>query len=151
MRSAFTIVELIIVIGIILILLGIGAYALVGYRTAKQLDTITDSIVAKLEEAKTNSMSGKNGTNFGVAFTSSSYIYWSGVSYVSGSANNVEIPISANFTITSSIPGTDHAVKFAHLTGVPNVSGTTTITNISNASTTDSIVIGPLGDITVIK
>lgn len=150
-RRGFTLVEILVSLAIILLLMGIGAYALIASRTAKQLDTMTDSITAKLEEAKSNAISGKNGTNFGLAFSTTTYVYWSGSSYSPGNANNLTYPVTNGFSITSTIPGTDHAIMFARITGLPNATGSITITSNQNASTTDTITIGTLGDITVVK
>ncbi len=150
-HRAFTILEILITLAIALILLGVSVTTLLNYRTSRELDTITDTIASKLEEARSNAMSGKNGTNFGLAFSTSTYIYWSGSSYFQGAVENTIYPISSNLSITSTISGTDHAVMFARITGLPNVTGTTTITNNFNASTSDSIYIGPNGEITVVK
>ena len=147
-----TIAELVVVIGIFVLLFAIGLTALVNSRTAKQLDVITDSIASKLEEAKTNAMSGKNGANFGLAFSTTTYTYWSGASYNPADTTNNVYTIPGSFIVSSStIPGTYHAIRFARITGTPDVTGSIIISNVSNASTSDTITIGTLGNITVIK
>lgn len=150
-KSGLTVVEIVVALAILAILAGIGMRAFTNARTAKQLDTITDSIATKLEEAKTNAMSGKDGTNFGLAFSTTTYTYWSGTSYSPSAESNNVFPISSNFSLTSTIPGTYHAVRFARITGTPDLTGSIVITSNDNASTTDTITIGALGDITVIK
>ena len=150
--SGLTLIELLVVIGIFVLLFAIGLTALVSSRTAKQLDVITDSIASKLEEAKTNAMSGKNGTNFGLAFSTNTYTYWSGTSYDPANTTNNVYAIPGNFIISSNtIPGTYHALKFARVTGMPDMTGSITISNMSNASIYDTITIGTVGNIIVIK
>ncbi|MEK7609959.1 MAG: prepilin-type N-terminal cleavage/methylation domain-containing protein [Patescibacteria group bacterium] len=151
MKNGFSILEVIIALAILAILAGIGFTAVVSSRTAKQLDIITDSIAAKLEEARTNAVSGKNGTNFGLALNTTAYTYWSGSSYNQSDSSNSVYSVTPGFSITSTIPGTYHAVMFARITGVPDVTGNIIITNNQDTSTTDTIIIGVLGDITVIK
>ncbi|MDQ2933057.1 MAG: prepilin-type N-terminal cleavage/methylation domain-containing protein [bacterium] len=148
-QRAFTLIEILIVLAIILILLGITLVSMRGLQSSRELQTITDSIAAKLEEARTNAMSGKNGVPYGVTFASTSYTYWYGTSYSASSTNNIVLPISSNFVINTTLPS--YTVSFARITGNPSATGTTTITSITNTSTTDSIKIGTYGDITVIK
>jgi prepilin-type N-terminal cleavage/methylation domain-containing protein len=150
-KNGFTLVEILVALTILVILMSIGAYALINTRTAKQLDTTTDSIAAKLEEARTNALSGKSGTNFGLAFSSTTYTYWSGASYTAGTASTITYTIPTGFSLTSTIPGTDHILMFSRITGIASATGNITITHLAQPTFTDTISVGTRGDISVIK
>ncbi len=150
-QAGFSLIEILISLAICVLLLTIGSVAFVNSRSAKQLDTITDSIASKLEEARAAAISGKNGTNFGVAFSSTTYTYWSGSSYSAGATGNIVYPLTSGFSISSTIPGSTFSIRFSRVSGTPSATGTITITKNGSSSTTDSITVGSLGDITVIK
>lgn len=141
--------EILIALSIITVLLTIALNTLINYRNAKKLDTTTDSIAAKIEEAKSNSISGKNGQSYGIAIASSSYTFWYGNTYSSSDPNNIVLTIADNLVLNTTLSG--YNMKFERITGLPSNTGSITITDKNNASTTDSITIGTLGDISVIK
>jgi Tfp pilus assembly major pilin PilA len=143
--------ELIIVIAILAILSAIVTYSFHTVRIKKQLEVTIDSISFKLEEAKTNALAGKNGSNFGVEFDTDSYTYFTGTTYNSSSPNNVLTTIPENLEITTNLGGGATAVVFSRMTGVPQTTGTITVTNINNPSFYSEISIGQLGDINVLK
>jgi prepilin-type N-terminal cleavage/methylation domain-containing protein len=148
----FTLIEIVVSIVIITILLSIGAGAFVSTRKARELETMTDAIVAKLEGAKTDAISGKGGSAFGVKFNSSSYVYFKGSSYDSSGASNITYPLITGYQIVASIPASaDTAIIFARMTGTPVATGTVSISNSASGSKVNVIKIGNLGDITVIK
>ncbi|MEN9912619.1 MAG: hypothetical protein RLY66_27 [Candidatus Parcubacteria bacterium] len=150
--QAFTLVEIIVVIVILTIIFSIGAGTFVNTRKARELETMTDAIAAKLEQAKSEAISGKGGSAFGVKFTSSSYTYFKGGSYSSSGATNMTYPLTDGYQITASIPASsDTAIIFARMTGTPVATGTVSISNSASGSKVNIIRIGNLGDITVIK
>jgi prepilin-type N-terminal cleavage/methylation domain-containing protein len=147
----FSLIEMLIVIGIIALLVGIGVNSFVSARNSKQLDVTLQAVASKLYEAKSSAISGKNGQNFGVKFNSSSYVYFVGSSFNPSDSANVTFQIPSNINMTYTLPGPDYAVIFSRMTGKPQVSGNITLTRTDNASSTQTIVIGTLGDISVIK
>jgi prepilin-type N-terminal cleavage/methylation domain-containing protein len=151
LSRGFSFPELIIVLAIVIILFGMGTFVFISARKDKQLIVETDKIVFRLEEARTNALAGKNGSNFGIKFSTTTYIYFSGNSYNSADTSNITFNIDMNFQATTSLPSSDNTVIFARLNGVPSVTGTTTISEISNPAHFRRIVIGSEGEITVVK
>lgn len=148
-HKGFSLVEMLIVISILMVILAIALYSFTTAKSKKQLEIAVNSIDFKLEEAKTNALAGKNGKNFGIQFSSTTYVYFSGNSYNPSDTTNSSTTIASNLQISTSIAG--DTVIFSRLTGMPQATGTITVTDTSNASNTASVSIGTLGDISVVK
>lgn len=146
-----TLAEIMVSIAIIALLAAIGITSFLNSRSAKQLETTTDAVAARLHEAKTSAISGKNGTNFGVAFSSTTYTLWRGSSYDANSINNRVVTIPSGLTINTNLPGPSYSIMFTRITGTPSTSGNITVSKTNDASTSDTISVGAFGDITVIK
>ena len=150
MKKGFSVVEMLFVIAIMGIILSVTMYSYSTMRIKKQVEVAVDSINFRLEEAKTNALSGKGGASFGIQFGTSTYTYFKGSSYSSSDASNITTSISGAI-ISTNLTGAASSVIFTRITGVPQVTGTITITSTTNASTTAVITIGTLGDINVVK
>ena len=147
--EGFSLAEVIMVTAITVIIVAIVAVSLSGTRSKKQLQVTTDAIDARLEEAKASALSGKNGSNYGVQFSSTTYTYFSGSSYNPNDASNNTVTIPSNLSIYTQITGGGTGIIFSRLTGTPQNYGLINIRSSNNSSTTISI--GALGDINVIK
>ncbi|MDO8430365.1 MAG: prepilin-type N-terminal cleavage/methylation domain-containing protein [Candidatus Taylorbacteria bacterium] len=149
--KGFSLVEVLVVITIMGIILAIVMYSFSAARSKKQVEIAIDSINFKLEQAKANAIAGKNGNNFGVQFSTTTYVYFSGNSYNPADITNSSSTIEANLQITKNFSDGGSVIIFSRLTGFPQATGTITVTNTSNASSTARITIGTLGDINMIK
>ncbi len=153
LQRGFSGAEILVTLSILALLFLIGTMSLSRNVAEKELQSIADNIVAKLELAKSNAITGKNGQNYGVKFNSDSYVYFTGSTYISTNQSNETTQISSKFQITNDIPGSDDAIIFSKIKGYTNHSSTVTVTisEISNASSSIQLTIGKLGDITMIK
>jgi len=151
-KAGFTVIEILIAIGIIILLADIGSSAFVSTKKARELGTITDGIAATLDLAKNQALAGKQGSDFGVKFESSSYTYFQGSSFDQAKTNNKTNTMLTGYVIsTSLLPSTNDVVVFARLTGRPSAVGDIVISNASDPQRIHTVRIGSLGDITVIK
>lgn len=146
-----TLIEILISIAIIVILLAISIINISKYRDSKVVVTTANEIAFKLEEAKANSMAGKNGSSFGIHFATDSYTYFQGTSYNVSDPNNSSFSSPGGFSITTNLTGSATEIVFSRITGKPDVYGSVTIQKDSDASTTRTISIGILGDIGVVQ
>ena len=151
LSRGFTAVEIVVALGILVLIFGIGTQVFVTSRNAKQLETYTDGVSSKLEEAKTNALAGKNGTNFGVKFSTTSYTYFNGSSYSSSATSNVPYNLLGKYNISNNIPGTDDAILFTRLTGIPSATGTIVISDGGSPAKTATVTVGVMGDVSVTK
>ncbi len=148
----FSFIELMIGICIISVLALIGTYSFGDSLKSKGMITITDDIVATLELARSNAMTGKGGTAHGVKFNEDSYIGFTGSSYISSNESNDANTISGKFLISNNIPGADDKIVFSKIKGESNHSGEVTITiSEVGGERQRQVIIGPLGDVTVVK
>ena len=146
-----TLVEIISVIAIFIIIFGIGSYVFINARRSSELRGLTDTIALTLEQAKSNALIGKGGLDFGLRFAADSYTYFSGSSYVPSDTSNQVHGLSTGYQIANTFASTSGVVVFRHLTGLPQATGTVTITALSDPSDPQTIIIGSQGEITVIK
>lgn len=130
-RRGFTIVELLLVIGIILI---VAAFTLPGsalFLRRQQLNDTVYEFTNALERAHLQAMFDKNGSAFGVRVLSDSYVLFEGSSYAARNTDNDEIfPLSSSVSITGL-----SEIVFAELTGIPDATGTITISDSGNGGT----------------
>lgn len=142
-----TVIESLVAIAIIM-LLGMGAYPFVTARKNTAQNVVTDNIHFVLNRAKNDALAGKNGQNFGVKFDTNSYTYFSGSSFNSSDPSNTVYSVDSNVQISNTFSG--GVVIFSRLTGFPNNTGTTTITDLSN-NRVQTVRVGSQGDITKVK
>lgn len=153
-RSAgFTLTEVLISIGILIVIGALCVSAFLNARTSKNLDVITDGLNAVLEQAKGDAIAGKNASMTGVRFDTTSYTYFSGSTYTAGAAANKVTNLPSGWRLSTSTSFGQTYVYFNRLTGSVNATGTITISKISNnsTSTTRYITVGSAGDISVIR
>lgn len=151
-NRAFSLSEMLIAIAVMAVLFTIGTYGIVGYRDSKLVEVTANQIAFKLEEAKTNSIAGKNGHTFGIHFTTNSYTYFEGSSFDPSTTTNQTPTFPNNLQIITNLDGgTSYDIIFANIYGNPDHHGTITINKISDPSKTKTITIGDLGDISVIQ
>lgn len=150
-REGFTLMEVLVVLAIVSVLVVIAVSNFRSSKDKKELDSLVNSIVFDLEQAKANAMSGKNGQNQGIKFNASSYVTFGGSAYIASNQSNVTVPVTAGYQLANTIPGTDDAIVFSRITGNTNVTATVTVSRISDATKKKDIVIGNLGDVTVVE
>jgi type II secretory pathway pseudopilin PulG len=149
--GGFTLIEILGALAIFVILISISLYSLSAYRSSKSVEVTANEIAFKLEEAKGNSIAGKNGQSFGIHFSTSSYVYFEGSSYVEGNIANKTPNFPLDLEIVNGLTGSASDIIFAKITGKPNISGTITVRKTSDTSKTKTITIGALGDVSVVQ
>ncbi|MCL5004681.1 MAG: prepilin-type N-terminal cleavage/methylation domain-containing protein [Patescibacteria group bacterium] len=150
--KGFTLVELIITIGIIAALSTIGFLSLFGYRGNQDLDLTAKEIVITLRNAQDRSISQETDAGrFGVHFENSVsaggfYDLFSGPTYATGTIISKN---SLRPTIQFSDPtsGNNKDVIFTPVSGLPNASTTITISLKRDTSILKTIIVNTNGQI----
>lgn len=149
--KGFTLIEIVLAVGILGILTSIGFNSFHTAQLKKEQQGIAQSIVATLEKQKADTQAGKGGSNYGVKFTSSEYISFVGTSYSTSSPTNLHVPVKSDFEIEDSIINANNIIFFSKLYGESNEVATITISHIEDKISPQFIVIEKSGSISVIE
>ena len=154
-EGGFTIVELLVVIGISVILAAAAAPLYGGLQVTAQLNDNTSLIVQTLRTARERSIAGFNNSRHGVYFDNniggvSNYILYQGNSFATRQTSYDRqtvfdaalITSSTNFVLTN---GTDIDVNFSKSAGVPNNIGTLRL--IHNVNGGRNILLNSIGKV----
>jgi prepilin-type N-terminal cleavage/methylation domain-containing protein len=149
----FTLIEVIVSISILTILLMIGNFSFQNSLNNKNLNSEVDNLVSKIEEVKTNAVSGKGGQNYGIKFNTDSFVSFIGSSYIPTNDNNVTYNLNSKLEIIHNIPGQEGVVVFSKLKGENNHNQDLTITvrEKNNNDKKIDIIIGSLGETSIIQ
>jgi len=138
-QKAFTLMELLIVVGITIVLSGVGISSYINQQRTKLLDTSAQGIVGYLRYAQQKSMAQEGGNQWGVHFENPTsgndfYTLYTGTTY-SFSIETRYLPSGIIFTTPAT--GASINISFNKLTGT-NYSGTSqslVIQSISSSAT----------------
>lgn len=119
--KGFTLLEIIITLGIATILLGIPFFYYWGTLRTDMLLGITREVISKVYESKTDTIAGKsldgqNATSFGVHFEQGYYVKFAGTSYNPTASTNEQSDLPPGI-IFSQISLPQGNIMFAPLTG----------------------------------
>jgi len=149
-KKGFTLVELLVATAIMVVMISIGVVTFVSSKNASSLNSYTDGIISSLEQARGNALSGKEGSSYGIKFTTNTLTHtlFTGSTYSSSATTNVVTQIGTGYTLTTNLTGSSNTIVFSRLTGVPSATGT--ITLLQQATSKSKIItIGTQGNITV--
>jgi prepilin-type N-terminal cleavage/methylation domain-containing protein len=149
--KGFSLIEIIFSIAIIGIL---SAMVTNSFRTAqirKQEQGIVQGIVADLEKQKTDTQTGKAGSQYGVKFNPSNYVMFTGTSYATTSASNRTVNIDSQFQLSETIANSQNIIYFSKINGNANETATITVSHISNRVTPLLLTVQTSGAISVIE
>jgi Tfp pilus assembly protein FimT len=146
--KGFTLIEILISIAIMMVMISIGITVFYSSKKAATLTASSDGVISTLEQARSNALSGKDGSDYGVRFSTSTYTFFTGDTYNSSDSSNIIYQTNAGTTITSSLGGSGNTVVFYRLTGLPSATGTVTVSQQS-PSKSHVITIGSQGNVTI--
>jgi len=149
--KAFTLVELIITLGIIVVLAGVGFLGILNYKNNQSLNSTSREIVSVLRNAQNRSLSQEAGSRWGVHFENPSssndfYDLFYGASYtISGLVSRTTLASGVEFVLPPN--GSSSTVIFSPVTGLPNNSLTIKIFLIAAPSVSSTIIVNQNGQI----
>lgn len=143
--KGFTLIEILIVIGILLIVLFIGLSTLPAFNKKVELDTFTENIISSLSLSRAKTLSSKDEARYGVHFEQNKIVLFKGTDYASGSDYKVIIAPASVEVGSITLNGGTSDVVFKRLTGETDGYGTITTRLKSGTQDTKTIVIEKTG------
>lgn len=146
--DGFTLIEMMIVVGIIVVIGAVIGISLVGRRATTELTSTTQEMVALLREAQSDSMAQSQGASWGVHFANTTnttpFFALFKTSYsTSTTVGYYTLPATVQYATTSLAQGNTLDITFAQITGIPSATASITLYLISyqgqNQSTTGAI------------
>ncbi len=153
--NGFTLVEVLVVGGIIAVLLALGSSNILNFQRRSHLRTTTSTFIADLNRQRFRAMSGDTQgrstiDSYGVYLGTNTYVLFHGTTYSAGNSDNVTIPFESPVTLQSTtFPGS--TVIFTkgsgEISGFNPAQNTITLLNTSSNETL-TITLNQYGTIT---
>lgn len=151
-KKGYTLIELVIVIGLVIMISSVLFLNLSGDRGTTALNSTTKQIAVLLREAQSRAINGASSTSWGVHFNSmastSFYALFFGPVYASATeVGHYAMPTQVRF-MTSTIPaGSSSTVLFAPLSGTPNATATIGLELVFGPQVSSTIFVNSFGAI----
>ena len=101
-RPAFTIIEVLVIMGLVASLLVFTSINLLSPQQSSALESTTTTLVSDLRRQQLLSMTGSDGGgDYGVFFNSDSYVLFAGPSYTPGDPANFQIDLNPTLQFSS--------------------------------------------------
>jgi prepilin-type N-terminal cleavage/methylation domain-containing protein len=150
-QKSFTLVELIIVVGLVVILATFGVMNFVNYRNRQKLNLTSQEISVILRNAQDRSITQESGRPWGVYFANPSgnnndfYELFSGASYPGTTVSRNALSSSIQFDLPAA--GSNSIVIFAPISGLPDSPITVKISLVNDPSASSTIIVNSNGQI----
>ena len=153
-KKGFTLIETIIVIGILSVLIVLVAPSLLNLRSNTSINTTLDTVVTDLKSQQIKAMSGDTEgrgipDNYSIYIQPSSYILFHGINYSQSDTSNISIPIETQYQLSTTFPS--NKITFAsgsgEIVGFLNGQNTITIREVGK-SNQKVIILNKYGTIT---
>ncbi len=129
-KKGFTVVELLVILGVLILLVSIFLSTFVQFRKHQSLLMDTDTIVGVLRQARNQTLSSQNSVNYGVHITAPTVTLFVGPSYSAGAGNNQVFSLSSTDTIVNvALTGGGSDVIFNRLSGETAQNGSITVSS----------------------
>lgn len=123
--KGYTAIEMLIAIAIISLIAGLALTGLKTYKTSSELAGAVEDGISYLEDARAQTLSSKQISQYGVHFEQNRIVFFKGISFIPTDPNNREQALPSSVEISAiSLNGGGSDVVFQRLTGVTNQYGT---------------------------
>lgn len=151
MRGGYTLIELLIVLGIGVILGTVGFINYTGYGSERRLEGVVDGIAATLRHTQSRSVAQEDGKQWGVHFENPSsgadfYQIFSGDTWAAGT-REVRRPLGRPVVFVAPTTGNSIDVIFTKRTGTTTAATITLALSSATTTTQKSITVNAQGNI----
>ncbi|HYM65488.1 MAG TPA: type II secretion system protein [Candidatus Sulfotelmatobacter sp.] len=121
-NRGFTLIELVVVMGILIMLFSFASFNFVGVQRKTSINSFADDLVSDIASQQTKAMVGvgtSSGDNYGIYFQSDKYILFKGTSYSANDPNNFTVSLDSGSSFSSvTFPGS--SIIFSSISGELN-------------------------------
>jgi prepilin-type N-terminal cleavage/methylation domain-containing protein len=142
LKSGFTIIELLVVIGLFGLLASFVVVNLMRPMTKASVDSSLSTLISDLRQQQIKSMVGSSdglssAQYFGIYFSGSSYTLFHGTDYSAGDETNFVVNLDVNLNLSTTFPGNQvvFSRRSGEITGFVNGSNVITVTNTADGET----------------
>ena len=144
--TGFTLLEMLLSVGIITIISVIGVSSFLNINRDRALTAEVEKVLSLIAKARTFTISEKDGGAYGVHFEQGKAVLFLGPTYNAGAGSNQAQTVNGAVRISAiSLSGGGSEVLFRKLTGTAVQSGTITIALVKDPSVTKVITIALTG------
>lgn len=146
LSSGFTVVEMLVVLGLVIVLSSIGLQSFQTLNTNESLNKDALQVLSVLRQARAFTLASKNADQYGVHFEATRVVLFDGDTYNSSDPANIETVLNTRVGIsTISLATTTTDLVFDPLTGKTSEDGTVTLYSKKSPTTTRVITIYKTG------
>ena len=132
-NKGFTLIEVVVVFGIIIALAGIVLASSFNFRTSTEINSVINKLITEIKNQQIKAMTGDTEgslqiDNFGIYFFETKYTLFHGDTFSLSDPSNFDINMESDIKIRNSFP--NNTIIFAPGSGeiVPFIDGSNTIT-----------------------
>lgn len=148
MHKGFTLIEVLVVIGILVVLIGVSLTAFIKNSSKSNLDKEAKIILSYINNAREQTISSSDNSEYGVYFASTSVTVFKGKVYPASTSTIYEISAPSVSIFSFSLTGNTDRFYFKKITGEPSATGTIVIRNSAN-NMIQTITVKPTGIIQI--
>lgn len=142
----FTLLEVVIMVGILGILALLVSLSLQNLVEGVSLNTITQTVFSSIQLARSKTLASHNDTVYGIHFDTNQYVIFEGSTYSSGAATNEVYSLSSDYEFFNIDLSGGSTVVFERITGAADKPGTVGIRSKTQPTNQRTIHILATGD-----
>lgn len=152
-NRGMTLIEVVVVLGIISVLAAVVLSGLLALRTESNVSSTTDQVISALQLARSRALASVNEESYGVHLEADRYVLFTGTAYDSGDASNEVHLLDKYLEIANISIGGTNDVIFDRLIGTTSQAGSfevrrkNAISNSRNVSILASGLVGQGGSV----
>lgn len=148
-NNGFTLIEILIAIGIILIITVVTLFSLSTLNKQVSLESASQNILSTLRLARSQTLASKSQSAYGVHFETTKYVLFTGTSYTDGAAGNKEYLLGDSEISSISLNGAGGEVVFARIRGSTTQYGSVVVRLTSDTNKSKTINIDSSGQVSL--
>ena len=149
-RRGFTLIEMVVVVGILAILLTLSFAVIQLFTGQVNLDTSSQQVLSTLQLARNRTLSSTGEQQHGVHFETSKYVLFEGSTYNAMDTNNKEFNLSAVEIYEINISGGSDVI-YDRIRGTTSNSGNVKIRLTADTTKAETILVNSSGSVSLLE